>query len=272
LEALKISLADLSLRAVAKDEETRVALIGSLADIVHAVGNDAEKVRLIADEITESPDLLNKIKEHRERRERVRQNQLIGGEVERLLKDALQGSGLQVKRTGVGSDYEVKQDHIVGEEEVLLSVESESQGILIEIKATCGDSVRMTTTQAETAVTNKPRFALCIVQLDGPVTPEAVRSGCRFITDIGSRIDPVFSEYRKYQSAKVKACARMGDVELVMTDTEIRFMVSTEVSGTGLAFDDAVSHFKTCTGAKPVDAGPGSVGQDELGAEVEVVA
>ncbi len=241
LKALKIGLADLALQAVANDDETRFALMGSLTDIVQAMGNDAERVRLIADEIKESPDLLTEINKRRQRRERVLQNQSVGAEVERLLKEALEGSSLRVNRTGVGSDYEVEQDHVVGEEEVLLAVEDDAQSFLIEIKATYGDAVRMTTTQAKTAVENKGRFALCIVRLDGPVTPEAVRNGCRFVMDIGDRIEPVWGEYTKYQSAKVKACARVGDVELVMDDAQIRFSVSTEACDSGLTFDEAVA-------------------------------
>ena len=58
------------------------------------------------------------------------------------------------------------------------------------------------------------------------MTPEAVRNGCRFVMDIGDGIEPVLKEYGKYQSAKVEACARVGDVELVMKNAEIRFMVA----------------------------------------------
>ena len=87
---------------------------------------------------------------------------MVGATVERLLKEALEGSTLRVSRTGVGSDYEVEQDHVVDEKELLLAVENDAQSLLIEIKATYGDAVRMTTTQAKTAVENKGRFAFAL--------------------------------------------------------------------------------------------------------------
>ena len=96
MQALGISLADLSIRAVAKDENTRISLIDSLGYIVHAANNDAEKVRLVAEEIRQSPELLDKIREHRETRQKIRWNQLFGAEVERLLKEALEEHGLKV--------------------------------------------------------------------------------------------------------------------------------------------------------------------------------
>src|SRR6478672_6073178 len=67
LEALGISMADLTLRAIATDEDTRISLIGSVSSIMRATGNDVEKVKLLAEEITESPELFDELQERRER-------------------------------------------------------------------------------------------------------------------------------------------------------------------------------------------------------------
>src|SRR5258708_25584448 len=142
LEALGISLADLALRAVANDEDTRVSLIGSLSSIVRADGNDVAKVRLLAEEIKESPDLLDEIQERRDRRETVRRNQSIGEQVEEFLREMLSESGLKVTRTGVGSDFEVTEDYIIDEREVLLAVEGARRSLLIEVKGTRAVPVR----------------------------------------------------------------------------------------------------------------------------------
>ena len=152
LEALGISLADLSLRAVAKDENTRVFLIEALGDIVRAADNDVAKVKLVAEEIKQSPELLDKIRDHRATREKIHRNQSFGAEVERLLKETLKDHNLKVTRTGVGSDYEVEEDYIVDGKEIMLALEGERRSFLIEVKATVGNVVRMTVTQAETAV------------------------------------------------------------------------------------------------------------------------
>ena len=60
LEALGISMADLTLRAMAPDEDTRISLARCGASCATA-GNAVEKVRLLAEEVTESPaqDLLD---------------------------------------------------------------------------------------------------------------------------------------------------------------------------------------------------------------------
>ncbi|MHB8730842.1 MAG: ATP-binding protein [bacterium] len=241
LEALKISLAALALRAVAKDEDTRISLMDSLTDIVHAVGNDTEKVRLLAEEIKQSPQLLQEIQEHRKRREQVRRNQSLGNSVERLLKDALEKRGLRVTRTGVGSDYEVSQDYVVEGNEIVLAIEGDRRSFLVEVKATTDDLAKMTVTQAQTAVNNRDAFILCMVRLDSrEVTPAILRERVRFIVDIGTQLKPVWDEYILYKQAKEDACARVGAVELVVQQGQVRFAVAADAWEGGLSFDDAV--------------------------------
>jgi hypothetical protein len=247
LEALNISMADLSLRAVAKDEDTRIALIDSLTDIVNAANNDAEKVRFVAEEIKQSPHLLDEIREHRERRQKVQRNQTLGAEVERLLKAALESYGLHVVRTGIGSDYAVSAEYISDEDyviegaEVLIEIASERNSFLVEIKATTGSTARMTVTQASTAVKNKDRFILCIVQLDSPnATAETVRDRCRFVMNIGDQVEPVWNEYLRYQQTKGEACVRVGEVELIVGSSEVRFGVADGAWTLGLPLSDAV--------------------------------
>lgn len=250
LEALNISLADLSLRAVAKDEDTRISLMDSLADIVRAADNDPEKVRLAAQEIRQSPKLLDEIREHRERREKVQRNQSLGAEVERLLKEALQDHGLKVTRTGVGSDYEVEEDYVVDDTEVILAIEDGRRSFLVEVKATVGKVARMTVTQAETAVGNQDRFILCMVQLGSPdVTPEIVRERSRFVMGIGQQIQPLWEAYRRYQDTKGEVCTRVGEVELIVRDGEVRFAVGEGAWAGGRSLHDAVEQIlSACRG------------------------
>lgn len=250
LEALSISLADLSLRAVAKDENTRISLIDSLTDIVHAAGNDAEKVKLVAEEIRFSPQLLDEIREHRERRETVQRNQAFGAEVERLLKEALEKHGLKVIRTGIGSDYEIKEDYVVDDREVMLTIENGRKSFLIEVKATVSNVARMTVKQAETAVGVSDGFILCIVRLESrEATPELVQDQCRFIMDIGYQLKPVWVEYCQYQTTKGKACSRVGEVELIVQDSEVRFAVSEGAWEGGLKLQEAVEQILSiCSG------------------------
>ena len=245
LESLGISLADLGLRAVAKDESTRISLIDSLSDIVNAAGHDAGKVRLLADEIKQSPGLLTEIQEHRERREKVQQNQSLGAEVERLLREALEAYGMKVTRTGVGSDYEVEDDFVVGDEEVIFTLEGAHRSLLVEVKATRGDAVRMTVRQAEEAVASKDRFSLCMVRLgDAEITAETVRAQCRFILNIGDQVEPVWAEFARYREAKESVRTQVGDVELVVANAEVRFAVGQGAWNAGLPLEAAIEQIR----------------------------
>jgi hypothetical protein len=245
LESLGISLADLGLRAVAKDESTRISLIDSLSDIVSAAGHDTEKVRLLAEEIKQSPGLFKDVQEHRKRRENVQRNQSLGAEVERLLREALEAHSMTVTRTGVGSDYEVEDDFIVADEEVILTLEGPHCSLLVEVKATRGDVVRMTVRQAEEAVANTDRFALCMARLgDAEITSETVRSQCRFIFDIGDQIRPVVAELSRYRETKKSVCTRVGAVELVVSDAEARFAVDQGAWDAGLPLEAAVEQIR----------------------------
>jgi hypothetical protein len=251
LEALGISMAELTLRAIAPDEDTRISLIGSVSSIMRATGNDVEKVKLLAEEITESPDLLDELQERRDRREMVRRNQSVGAQVEAFLEEILTDSGIKVTRTGVGSDFEVTEDYLQDGQEVLLVLEGARQSILVEVKATTGDEVRMTVAQAHTAVNESERFALCVVQLDTTdVSAEIVREQCRFVMDIGTRIDPIWDQYDRFEETKGKLRTTIGDVGLDIAGSEVRFRVSDGAWTEGLVFDDAVSFILRTCGAR----------------------
>jgi hypothetical protein len=251
LEALGVSMADLTLRAMAPDEDTRISLIGSVSTIMRATGNDVENVKLLAEEINESPDLIDQLQERRERRDMVRRNRSIGEQVEQFLEEILAGSGVKVTRTGVGSDFEVTEDYLQDGQEVLLVLEGTHQSILVEVKATTGDVMKMTVAQARTAVNESERFALCVVQLDtSDVSAEIVREQCRFVMDIGTRIEPIWDEYDRFEETKGELRTTIGDVGLDIAGSDVRFRVSAGAWAEGLAFDDAVSFILSACGAQ----------------------
>jgi len=246
LQALGVSVADLSLRTIAKDEETRVNLIRSLADITEATGNDADKVRMIAEEIREHPEIIAEIEEHKHRREKVVRNKFVGTLVELILKELLENTGLKVERTGIGSDFEVEieNDFLEGNDEVLLQVSGTNESFLIEIKATTEDDARMTVPQAKTAVAEKKRFSLCTVSLPKTeVTKEAVLAGSHFTMDIGERIQPLWDEYLRIETTKQKAHVQQGGIKLEISKSQTRFSVGREIWELGLSFKDAITFF-----------------------------
>lgn len=254
LKSLGISLADLGLRAVAKDEDTRIELIDSLAGIFSGMEHDPANVRLLAEELKHSPRLLKDLQDQRERREKVHRNQDLGAKVEQLLQEALRSHGLNVERTGVGSDCEVENDVVEDNQEMLLELKGERRSLLVEIKGTLSNVVRMTERQAEKAVSEAERFTLCIVRLDdSEVTIDAVRERCRFVFDIGAQVAPVWKEYSRYRKSKAEACTRMGDVELVVNDGEVRFAVGQGAWDAGVPLDRAVKQMRAYLSDLPAE-------------------
>ncbi len=244
MEVLDVSIAEFTLQSIAKDEDTKVKLIRSLSDIAEATGNDIDKISMLAEEIKTYPEVLCGIEEHRIRREKVRRNQLIGGQVEQCLKELLEIEGLKVTRTGVGSDFEVENDVIEGDEEILLNVNKGRRTYLVEVKSTRDENVRMTVRQACTAVGEKGRFVLCIVRLsEEEVTKEAVLERSHFVLDIGERIQPVWNEYLLLEATKRDAQVQTGDIKLEMTQSETRFSIGQETWASGVNFEDVAEYF-----------------------------
>ena len=182
LGALGISRADLALRVVAEDEEERLTLIRSMQDLAAAAG-DVARVRELATEIREHPEIIDSIEERKSRRMKIQRNQEIGRLVEHLLRRELEVHGLTVRRTGIGSDFEVESDFIENEEEIGLELTGAGGSTLIEVKSTRVDQIKMTPVQAERSCSLHDRFALCVVPLDDAPTCRPAR---RYASSSGS--------------------------------------------------------------------------------------
>ena len=73
------------------------------------------------------------------------------------------------------------------------------------------------------------------------VVPEAdVRSGARFVFDIGDQIDPLWNGFVNLEREKQKTCLTLGDIEIEMKESETRFKIGPATWASGLAFDEAV--------------------------------
>jgi len=244
MRALDVSMADLSLRSLAKDETERLELVGSLARMVGAVHNDAAKIHALAEEIADHPEVLDIVQERRARREQVQRNQKVGAIVEQELKESLQAGGFRVTRTGIGSDFVVE---LVDDPDIAtrLEVEKEGSSFLLEVKAVTEFPARMTETQARTAILEEKRFLLCVVRLATrePARAEVVE-GVRFVADISDRLRSLWDGYSNLESAKRQTPTRDGDIELEITEAAVRFRVGEETWSSGLTFDEAVRFFQ----------------------------
>lgn len=244
LGALGVKPSDFALYRYAPDETTRVALIQSIGDLTRAAGNDTNRVRQLVDEIRTHPEIIEAIERKRAERETVLRNQRIGKLVEELLVQALKSHDLQVKRTGIGSDYAIESDFIENEEEIWLELEAGPSSTLIEVKATRTDNAKMTPRQAETASRENDRFALCVVALtDDEPTIETVKASCRFVFGIGEQLRVVWNQYQSICAATSQARTHQGPIAIDMTDGEYRFRIAREIWGAGMTLTEAVPVF-----------------------------
>jgi len=145
----------------------------------------------------------------------------------------------------------MEEDYVEDGNEVILEIGNGRQSFLVEVKATVNNDARMTVKQAETAVENRDRFILCVVSLGSrEATLEIVRERCRFITDIGYQIEPVWKEYSRLQETKGEACSRVGEVELIVKDSEVRFAVSEGAWENCKRLGDIVGYILVTSGAQ----------------------
>ena len=244
MSALKISRADLALRVVAPDEQTRVALIRAMGDLAEAAHGDLGRVRELATEIREHPEIIESIEEQRVRRGKIQRNHDIGKLVEELLRAELEARGLTVRRTGRGSDFEVESDYVEDGEELWLELVDEGASTLIEVKSTRADHVRMTPVQVEEACRLGERFALCAVEIDDDApTREAVRKGCRVVFGIGRQLAPALTGYRGFREVGEAARRGYGGVALEFGDGQVRFGIGESIWRAGLMFEQACERF-----------------------------
>ena len=243
LGALGISRADLALRVAAGDEEEQLVLIRSMQDLTAAAG-DVERVRELATEIREHPEIIDSIEERKSRRRKIQQNHEVGRLVEDLLRQELECHGLTVRRTGIGSDFEVENDFIENEEEIGLELAGAGGSTLIEVKSTRIDRVKMTPVQADRACSLRDRFALCVVPLDDDVpTGETIRDQLRVVFDIGAHLEPALSDYQSLQKTADAARQPRGPIELEIVEGQARFRIGCAIWEGALTFGQAVERF-----------------------------
>jgi hypothetical protein len=252
LEAFGIARSDFALRGVSPDEDVRVSLIKSVQELHEAANGDAAVVRELADEIRDHPEVIEQIREQKQRREKVRRNQHVGALVEALLRQELEAHHLTVRRTGMGSDFEVENDIIENGHEVVLEIGGGTSSVLIEVKSTRGDVAKMTPLQAETACREHARFALCVVAIEGDdVTSEMVKEGSRFLFQIGTDLAPVLQQYQGIQSKASEARQQRGPIELDMTGDQYRFRVAGTLWRNGMNIVAAAAHISSKVAKAP---------------------
>lgn len=195
LEAMGVRVAELWLEGfLGDDETTRIERESKLKDIIDVVENtdlSPDSFREIADDLKNDPKLLEHLEERRERIRVVKENQELGNRVETLVRESIEDKGFTVKRTGKGSDFEIRRDTDGDDDVLTLEVSKNQKSWLVEVKATRNLNVRMSRVQADEAVKEATRFLLCVVPVQNEGTlPEIkdIQSEMRFIQNIGERL------------------------------------------------------------------------------------
>ena len=189
-----------------------------------------DSVRDFVKDAAEDEKLLEHLANRRKQRRQVHENQNLGALIETLVRDNLKIAGFSVRRTGVGSDFEiaVETGHLAN-----LHITKEKQSWLVEVKATRDQRVRMTDTQAKTAVDEENRFLLCVVPVEsGDTNPQAadIWPNMRFVAGLGDRLANLCNNLGDFEDMRVDITADAATgVQLEISPGPARVRVASSV-------------------------------------------
>ena len=230
------------------DAEVAIGLVPLLqdSDLMHSVASNPNVVKIasnlaastvpldsiqeIIHDVENDQDLIAHLAERREQKRRVNENQKLGYHVEDLVRETLEGAGFAVKRTGVGSDFEISAElGDVANLELTLG----NQSWLVEVKSTRDQRVRMTDTQAKTAVHEGEKFLLCVVPVSaaaGMPEPDEVRAAMRFVQNCGQRLEHLCNNLGDFEDQRNAITAVESEgVQLEITSGQARVRVFSSV-------------------------------------------
>ena len=189
-----------------------------------------DSIQEIIQDVENDQDLIAHLAERREQKRRVNENQKLGYHVEELVRESLEGAGFAVKRTGVGSDFEISAElGDVANLELTLG----NRSWLVEVKSTRDQRVRMTDTQAKTAVQRGSAFLLCVVPVSataGMPEPDEVRDAMRFVQNCGYRMEHLCNNLGDFEDQRDAITAEEAEgVQLEITSGQARVRVFSSV-------------------------------------------
>ena len=209
--------------AVSNPEAVRFASdLASSAVSLHSI-------RAFVQDVDNDPDLVAHLAERREQKRRVNENQKLGYHVEDLVRESLEGAGFAVKHTGVGSDFEISAElGDVANLELTLG----NRSWLVEVKSTRDQRVRMTDTQAKTAVQEGDAFLLCVVPVSttGMPDPDEVKAAMRFVQNCGYRLEHLCDSLGEFEHQRDAITAEESEgVQLEIASGRARLRISSSV-------------------------------------------
>ena len=199
-----------------------------------------DSVREFVKDAAEDDGLIEHLANRREQRHRVHENQDLGAIIETFVRDNLEAAGFSVRRTGIGSDFEIALEtgHLGN-----LHISRETQSWLVEVKATRDQRVRMTDVQARTAVQEGDRFLLCVVPVDSDynfLESTDIWADMRFVSGIGQRLAVICDDLGGYEDLRVEITSETpSGVQLEISPGPARVRVANSVwEGDGFPLDE----------------------------------
>ena len=231
LEVMNVSRFELTRELVSENNENRLALENAFIGMLETAGGNVTHIdyaRQYLEDLKGDEDLPTVLEQRRERRRIVHENQNLGKHIEDLVKESLEVEGFTVQRTGIGSDFEIEYNDITR-----LELTRANQTWLVEVKATRDNRVRMTDTQARTAVREGNRFLLCVVPVEGATADQDlddVRDNMRFVASIGPRVDKLCDDLDQLKDLREDITADgSSDIQLEVDSGVARVRVASSV-------------------------------------------
>lgn len=197
--------------------KTRIPL-SKLAEVAKAIENDPEILELIA-------------KRQKEREEELERNE-VGEKVEKVLAEALQQHGFEIKKEIYGKD-------------LVITLKKSNSKYSVEVKSTSRETfVSMTPHQAETAVREADNYALCVVKKNGTiVNKDYIRNHTKFVVDIGVNLVEKVEEVTEFETNKSEIANTNKDIDLFYENSlEYKYKISSNIWLKGKSFDDFIQY------------------------------
>jgi len=243
LNILNASITDIMKFIVGKDEKTKLELDRATGKLYRKFSQNPQQLTGLAKLVEEEPDFVQEFQKKIEQRAKIRRNQEIGATVERIFKslfddEALKKEGFSIKRTPIGCDYTVEYDFIENEMEQLLEVKKGNNTVMIELKSTVENYVKMTSTQGKKAVDNQNNYALCVVTLNSDKIDETViRQNCMFALNIGEKLVDKVDKLNEFETKSNELASIGGEVAIELDEGQVHFKISKPIWEIGKTFD-----------------------------------
>jgi len=205
--------------------------------ITNMITSDADPE--LVQEIFNDPNIRKEYEKRLNERKLINRNQKIGKLIEDLFKEYIEqlkksGITINIEREPFGSDYILTE-----ESSDLVNNQNQREGFrinnwLVELKATGKEHASMTPLQAKTATEQKDNYSLVVVPLDGTEPDiEYLRRNAKVISNIGHRIDTVFSDFNDVEIKKNNLNNGQNGISVDIEDQNVRFRVSSTVWSSG---------------------------------------